>query len=436
MPDIIEPRTLKGFRDSLPQSELARLGVQDTLGRVFRRFGFVPIDTPALEYAEILLGKGGGETDKQIYRFRDHGGRDVALRFDLTVPFARFMAAHAQELYLPFKRYHMAKVWRGENTQRGRYREFIQVDFDIVGLDSASADFEILTVIAASFRALGVPRFRIHVSHRELLNLLLAGRGLAERHLPVLRVIDKLRKIGAEEVRAQLAELAGPQAAGDIMEFISGGDSARETLERARALLPPGSPALERLGTLWRCIEDCGLAEFFRLDTAITRGLDYYTGAVFETFLSDLPDIGSVCSGGRYNDLASLYTTEKLPGVGASIGLDRLEAALEELGLAGGGAAAPDVLVLLLDETLLPTYHRLAAELREAGLAAEVYPEARKLAAQLKYAEKRAIPLAVFLGPEEKGRGQAVIKDLRSRRSHEGVSLQGLAETAARLLRP
>jgi histidyl-tRNA synthetase len=435
MPEIIPPRTLKGFRDSLPQTELARLAVQETLARVFRGFGFVPIDTPALEFAEILLGKGGGETDKQIYRFRDHGGRDVALRFDLTVPFARFMAAHVQELYLPFKRYHMAKVWRGENTQRGRYREFVQIDFDVVGVDSASADFEILTVIAESFRALGVPRFRIHVSHRDLLNLLLAGRGLAERHLQVLRVIDKLRKIGAGEVRAQLVELAGAEAAGDIMGFISAGDSARETLQRARSLLPPGCPPLERLGALWQCIEDCELAECFRLDTAITRGLDYYTGAVFETFLSDLPDIGSVCSGGRYNDLASLYTDERLPGVGASIGLDRLEAALEELGLAGGAAAAPDVLILLLEESLLPVYHRLAGELRRAGLAAEVYPEARKLAAQLKYAEKRVIPLAVFLGPEEHARGQLTIKDLRSRRSHEGISLQALAETASRLRR-
>src|SRR5512137_2640326 len=224
MAELIAARVLKGFRDFPPSEEIERRRLSAALESAFRRFGFVPIDTPALEYAEILLGKGGGETDKQVYRFRDHGGRDVALRFDLTVPFARFMAAHAQELYLPFKRYHMAKVWRGENTQRGRYREFIQVDFDIVGVDSASADFEILTVIAASFRALGVSRFRIHVSHRELLNLLLAGRGLAERHLPVLRVIDKLRKIGAEEVRAQLAELAGPEAAGDIMEFISAGD--------------------------------------------------------------------------------------------------------------------------------------------------------------------------------------------------------------------
>jgi histidyl-tRNA synthetase len=435
MSDIIDPKTLRGFRDSLPQAELGRLEVQEKLTRVFRRFGFVPIDTPALEYAEILLGKGGGETDKQVYRFRDHGQRDVALRFDLTVPFARFMAAHVHELYLPFKRYHMAKVWRGENTQRGRYREFIQIDFDLVGADSASADFEILMIMQESFRELGVPRFRIHVSHRELFNRFLAARGLSGSYLPVLRVVDKLRKIGPDEVRAQLVELAGETSAGQMLEFVSSLDSDRETLRRVSSLLPADCPPIQRLDALWRCIEDCGLGEFFHFDPAITRGLDYYTGVVFETFLGDLPDIGSVCSGGRYNDLASLYTREKLPGVGASIGLDRLMAALQELGLAAGAAGAPDALVLLLDEALLPAYHRLASALRAAGLAVEVYPEARKLAAQLKYAEKRAIPLAVIFGSQEQASGLYTLKDLRNRLSHEGLNAEALAETAARLLR-
>ena len=435
MSDIIDPRTLRGFRDSLPEAEVGRLAVQEKLTRVFQGFGFVPIDTPVLEYAEILLGKGGGDTDKQVYRFRDHGDRDVAMRFDLTVPFARFMAAHSHELYLPFKRYHMAKVWRGENTQRGRYREFIQIDFDLVGADSTSADFEILMLMQESFRELGVPRFRIHVSHRELFNRFLAARGLSANYLPVLRAVDKLHKIGPAEVRAQLAELAGESAAGELLEFVSTGTSDRETLQRVGSLLPPDCPPLQRLAALWRCIEDCGLREYFHFDPAITRGLDYYTGVVFETFLGDLPDIGSVCSGGRYNDLASLYTREKLPGVGASIGLDRLMAALEELGLAAGDSAAPEALILLLDEGLLAEYHRLASSLRAAGLTAEVYPEARKLAVQLKYAERRAIPLAVIFGPEEQARGQYTLKDLRDRRSHDGLSAAALVETAKRLLR-
>jgi histidyl-tRNA synthetase len=436
MSDIIEPKTLRGFRDSLPPAELARQEIQEKLAREFRRYGFVPIDTPALEYAEILLGKGGGETDKQVYRFQDHGQRDVALRFDLTVPFARFMAAHAHELYLPFKRYHMAKVWRGENTQRGRYREFVQIDFDIVGADSPSADFEILTVMQASFRALGIEQVRIHVSHRELFTQYLAARGLGDRYLPILRAIDKLRKIGEAEVRDQLTGLVGADAAAEALAFIAPGASARETLNRLAALLPPGSPPVKRLTAVWECIEAAGLGGYFVLDPAITRGLDYYTGVVFETFLTELPDIGSVCSGGRYNDLASLYTKEKLPGVGASIGLDRLLAALEELKLTGASAAAPQVLILLLQEGLLPGYHRLAAELRSAGLAAEVYPEARKLAVQLKYAEKRAIPLAVFFGPEEQARGLYTLKDLHSRQSHEGLTAAAVAETAVRLLRP
>jgi histidyl-tRNA synthetase len=435
MSEIIDPKTLRGFRDSMPEEELARENIQERLAGVFRRFGFVPIDTPALEYAEILLGKGGGETDKQVYRFLDHGRRDVALRFDLTVPFARFMAAHAHELYLPFKRYHMAKVWRGENTQRGRYREFIQIDFDIVGTDSPSSDFEILAVMQASFRELGIERVRIHVSHRELFNQFLAGRGLSDRFQPILRAIDKLRKIGETQVREQLAELCGPDRAEEVLSFITPGATDADTLAKVGSLVPPDSAPLARLRTLWSCIEASGLAAYFRFDPAITRGLDYYTGAVFETFLLDLPDIGSVCSGGRYNDLASLYTREQLPGVGASIGLDRLLAALEELKALKATATAPQVLVLLLDEGLLPQYHRLAASLREAGLAAEVYPDARKLAVQLKYAERRGIPLAVFFGQEERSSGRYTLKDLRSRQSQAGLTAQDVAETAVRLLR-
>src|SRR5512145_2900028 len=202
MSDIIDPKTLRGFRDSLPQAELRRLQVQEKLTRVFRRFGFVPIDTPCLEYAEILLGKGGGETDKQVYRFKDHGQRDVALRFDLTVPFARFMAEHVDELYLPFRRYHMAKVWRGENTQRGRYREFMQCDFDIVGVDTAVADFDIVATIRAAMQALGVSASSIHINHRGVFNRFLAKAGVGDKSVDVLRLVDKLRKLGEDETKA------------------------------------------------------------------------------------------------------------------------------------------------------------------------------------------------------------------------------------------
>jgi histidyl-tRNA synthetase len=433
---IIEPRNLRGFRDSLPETESRKLAIQEKLTRVFRSFGFVPIDTPAMEYAEILLGKGGGETDKQVYRFLDHGQRDVALRFDLTVPFARFMAAHYHELPLPFKRYHMAKVWRGENTQRGRYREFIQIDFDIVAVDSTSADFEIMTVMAESMEALGVEAFHVYFSHRQLFNELLESMGLAGEYLPILRIIDKLKKIGAAEVNAQLVELSGRQHAREILDFITAGDSNRETLGKLSSVLAKDSAAISRLRELSRCIEECGLEQHLLLDPSITRGLDYYTGVVFETYLDKAPDIGSVCSGGRYNNLASLYTKEELPGVGASIGLDRLLSALEDLGVSGVKRSAPDVLILLLDEPLLGSYHRLSKSLRETGLSAEIYPTAKRVAVQLKYAEKKGSPLAIFYGQNEMEKDVYNLRDLGRRHNYEALSFPQLLERISELLHP
>jgi histidyl-tRNA synthetase len=436
MAEIIQPRNLRGFRDSLPETESRKLEIQGALTRVFHSFGFVPIDTPAMEYAEILLGKGGGETDKQVYRFLDHGNRDVALRFDLTVPFARFMAAHYHELPLPFKRYHMAKVWRGENTQRGRYREFIQIDFDIVAVDAPSADFEIMTVMAESMEALGIQAFHVFFSHRQLFNELLQRMDLAGQYLPVLRIVDKLKKIGESEVSAQLAEIAGPQRAREILDFITTEDSNRETLNKLSSALSQDSPAIRRLREICTCIDECGLTQRLLLDPSITRGLDYYTGVVFETFLDQAPDIGSVCSGGRYNDLASLYTKEKLPGVGASIGLDRLLSALEDIGLAGAQKAGPDVLILLLDEPLLGAYHRLGKALREAGHSTEIYPTAKKVSVQLKYAEKRGIPLAIFYGRNEMDKQVYNLRDLGNRRNHDGLTFPQLLERISELLRP
>jgi histidyl-tRNA synthetase len=436
MAEIIEPRNLRGFRDSLPDTESRKLEIQGTLTRIFHSFGFVPIDTPALEYAEILLGKGGGETDKQVYRFLDHGNRDVALRFDLTVPFARFMAAHYHELPLPFKRYHMAKVWRGENTQRGRYREFIQIDFDIVAVDSTSADFEIMTVMAECMEALGIGAYRVFFSHRQLLNELLEGMGLAVQYLPVLRIVDKLKKIGEPEVKAQLAVIAGQQHARVLLDFITAAGSNHQTLSKLASALTKDSPAIARLQEICACIEECGLEQRLVLDPSITRGLDYYTGVVFETFLDEAPDMGSVCSGGRYNDLASLYTREKLPGVGASIGLDRLLSALEDLGLPGAERTAPDVLILLLDEPLLGSYHRLSKSLRETGLSAEIYPTAKKVSVQLKYAEKRGIPLAIFYGRNEMEKQTYNLRDLANRRNYDELTFPQLLERISELLHP
>jgi len=402
---------------------MEREALLEALTQTFRRFGFVPIDTPALEYAEILLGKAGGETEKQVYRFKDNGERDVAMRFDLTVPFARFMAEHAGELYLPFRRYHMAKVWRGENTQRGRYREFMQCDFDIVGVDTASADFDIVATIAQATNALGVPGASIHVNHRGVFNRFLAKAGIAEKSVETLRVVDKLAKIGADETRRQLAELAGETAADEVLEFIRGGEGFEATLERMTRIAGGVNPDSDRLSELFAMADACGLSGRLSLSPNITRGLDYYTGVVFETFLSEIPEIGSVCSGGRYNDLASLYTKQRLPGVGASVGIDRLIAALEALGRTGTRGGYTRVLVANADPAMCAEYQAAAAALRAAGVACEVYPEAKKLVGQFAYAELKGASYALVRGPEEKARGVWLLRNLSDRANAEHSSV-------------
>lgn len=435
MKELIEPRVPKGFRDFLPEKEAQRQAIVQGLARAFRLFGYAPIDTPVLEFAEVLLGKGGGDTDKEVYRFTDHGGRELAMRFDLTVPFARFMAAHLAELPLPFRRWHAAKVWRGENTQRGRYREFMQVDFDVVGVDSASADLEILLLMRESMRMLGIERFTIHYAHRGVFNAFLARHGLESRSVDVLRAIDKRRKVGEEKAKEMLAEIAGEENAVRILDFTRVEPTPALTLAKLEAAVGASEEGVRRLSSVSECLEQLGVSAFFTLDPSITRGLDYYTGIVFETFLSDLPDIGSVCSGGRYNDLASLYTKQSVPGVGASIGLDRLMAAMEELRLLAGGGSASSVLVLYLEEHLLGSYHRFAETLRSAGVAAEVFPEKKKLAVQFAYAEKKGIPLALVCGEEEEKAGVVNLKDLRARQTYDALSLADATEKARELLR-
>ncbi|WP_319562213.1 histidine--tRNA ligase [Marispirochaeta sp.] len=433
MASIIQPRVLKGFRDFLPETEIQRRGITKILEEQFRFFGFVPIDTPILEYTEVLLGKGGGETDKQVYRFEDHGGRDVAMRFDLTVPFARFMAAHVNELYLPFKRYHMAKVFRGENTQRGRYREFMQCDFDIVGTDTTSADFEILTMMHDSFHALGVSGVTIRLSHRGVFNRFLAHRGIAENSADILRTVDKLSKIGAEAVLDMLIEIAGEENARAVLEYIGARGDFSTVLSTMEALAGGEAEDTRRLKELKEAMEQCGISESFVLDPSITRGLDYYTGVVFETFLDELPQIGSVCSGGRYNNLASLYTKQELPGVGASIGLDRLMAALEEIGSAGRDEASVEAMVLYMDDQGVGDFHAFARRLRKAGIRAEVYPESRKLGAQFGFAEKKGAMAAVLLGEDERKSGTVTVKDLAARKNHEGLAPEEAIELVKKL---
>jgi len=421
MADLIQPRTLKGFRDYLPELMITRERLLEQARRVYRSYGFAPIDTPALEYAEILLGKGGEESDKQVYRFTDHGDRDVALRFDLTVPFARFAAQYINQLGTPFKRYHMGPVWRGENTARGRFREFWQCDFDIIGTSANAADIEIALVIHDLFKALGFERFEIHVNNRLVLNGLLEQIGLAGQATPVLRALDKLPKIGREAVIAEMVEKAGasPAQAENILALAETRGANPDILDRLEKDFGGNSKAAEgiaRLRELLKVVAAAGVAEeYIHLDLAIARGLDYYTGTIYETFLGDLPGIGSVCSGGRYDNLAALYTRQALPGVGASLGLDRLLAALEELNLLPRTSTPAPVLVVQFSADRLGDYASMARSLRAADIGAEVYPEARKIGQQLQYAEKRGFRVALIAGPDEFARGLWKVKDLARR---------------------
>lgn len=437
--DLIQPRTLKGFRDYPPALALPREEMIDIARRVFRSYGFAPIDTPALEYSEILTGKGGDESDKQMYRFQDHGGRDVALRFDLTIPFARFAAQHINELGTPFKRYHIGPVWRGENTQHGRYREFLQCDFDTIGTAAAAADIETVLVIHDILVALGFSRFSVHVNDRRILNGLLSQLGLTDRGAAVLRSLDKLRKIGPDKVAAELVEVARvePAQAREILEAMQVQGSNAEVLAALRSRLgnePSAAAGLEGLSLLVAAFAEAGIpAERLRLDPAIARGLDYYTGTVCETFLDDLPGIGSVCSGGRYDNLAGLYTKQHLPGVGASLGLDRLMAAMEELGLLRQASTPVSVLVVQFAPEGLGRYLAVARRLRQAGIGAELYPDPTGVGRQLKYADRKGFILALIGGPSELAKGAWQVKDLVSGDSVEVVDVDLIEHLSRRL---
>jgi histidyl-tRNA synthetase len=417
----IEPRTLKGFRDYTPELMLPREHMLEQARRVYRSYGFAPIDTPALEYTEILLGKGGAESDKLIYRFTDHGGRDVALRFDLTVPFARFASQYIGKLGTPFKRYAMGPVWRGENPGQGRYREFWQCDFDTIGTTSNAADIETALVIHDLMCALGLEGFEICLNNRLLLNGVLEQFGMADKAVPILRSLDKLPKIGREATLAEIVREAcvSAEQAGKVLDLAGTTGDNREVLaqvERTFGSHESTAEGISRLRQLLDVAVCAGIPEGrIRIDLSICRGLDYYTGTVYETFLSELPDIGSVCSGGRYDNLAGLFTKQALPGVGASLGLDRLLAALEKLGTLKAVSTPAPVLVVQFSAERLGDYQRIARTLRAAGVGAEVYPEAKKVGAQLQYAERRGFRLALIAGPDEFVQGVWKIKDLARR---------------------
>ena len=429
METLIQPKVLKGFRDFLPQDEILRAGLIEKLTNTYRAYGFVPIDTPVLEYTEILLRKSNGETEKQVFRFEDNGGRDVAMRFDLTVPFARFTAEHREELYFPFKRYHIAKVWRGEKPQAGRYREFVQCDFDTVGSDSASADFEILSLMKAALSSIGVDDITIHVNHRGIFNRFLTKTGCSDKSEDILRIVDKIAKVGEQEVKDELTEVTGSTSSAEqILDYIKPCDTFAQTLDKIEKLAGGPAEDSKRMRDIYAMMVAAEIDKAYVLDPSITRGLDYYTGVVYETFLNKLPSIGAVCSGGRYDNLAGLYMKDKVPGVGSSIGLDRLIAGLSQLGLATQKGSYLDAEIYNTSADLSIYYQKVAGLLRKAGVAVEVFPDSVKMSKQYAVTDKKNIPWGILVSAEEAQNGTLTLKNLSTREQFQGITAEEAAQ--------
>ena len=417
---VLKPRTLSGFMELLPAPQQQMERMMDILRRTYALYGFTPLDTPIIESSEVLLAKGGGETEKQIYRFTK-GDADLSLRFDLTVPLAKYVALHYNELSFPFRRFQIGKVYRGERAQRGRFREFYQADIDVIGDGKLAPinDAEIPAIIYKVFSTLGLKRFQIRVNNRKILNGFYAMLGLTEQSGDIMRTVDKLDKIGAEKVRAILVEdFAIPvEKADEILRFISISGTSEEILQaladyRGRSDL--FDEGLDELGMVVNHLAAFGVpAENFVVDLTIARGLDYYTGTVYETALLDHPEIGSVCSGGRYDNLAAYYTDKQLPGVGISIGLTRLFYVLGEQGMLNPDlpTAPADVLILPMTDDLSPAVS-FATLLRENGVRAQLHCEEKKFKAKMSYADKLRIPYVVFLGEDEIGAGVVACKDM------------------------
>lgn len=443
---MIKPRTPPGVMELLPRDQIAFQQVLDTIRRNFERFGFLPVETPVMELSEVLLTKTGGETERQVYFVQSTGALEqggtpeMALRFDLTVPLARYVAEHEHDLSFPFRRYQMQRVYRGERAQRGRFREFYQCDIDVIGKDALSVRFdaELPAVIFAVFNELSIGKFTIQLNNRKLMRGFFEHLGIADaqQQMQVLREVDKLDKRGAEAVRDTLTGDGfglSVDVVGKILEFVQirshGHDHALAQLDalgQAGAVFNEGIAELREVLGLVRSL---GVPEsHYAINLSIARGLDYYTGTVYETLLDDYPQIGSICSGGRYEDLASHYTRSKLPGVGISIGLTRLFWQLREASLVDTADSCVQVLVSLMDEARMPTYLAIANELRVGGLNTEVQLEPRKLAKQFQYADRAGIRFVVIVGEDEEARGVVSVKDLRRAEQFE-VARADLART-------
>ncbi len=416
----IKPRTLSGFMELLPAAQEQMERIMQILRETYALYGFYPLDTPVLEASEVLLAKGGGETEKQIYRFQK-GDTDLAMRFDLTVPLAKYVALNYGQLTFPFRRYQIGKVYRGERAQRGRFREFYQADIDIIGdgqLDIIN-EAEIPSIIYKTFSRLGLKRFKIRINNRKVLNGFFAMLGLSDKAGDVMRTIDKLEKIGPDKVREILTEDCGTTAAqaDEILRFITiegGTQGILEALKGYQGKNETLDQGISELTTVATYLEDFGVpADHFAIDLTIARGLDYYTGTVYETTMLDHPEIGSICSGGRYDNLAEYYTDKKPPGVGISIGLTRLFFVLQDKHYLNDNppASPADVLILPMTDEVGPAIS-LATRLRDSGVRVQLHCEKKKFKAKITYADKLAIPYVIFLGEDEIAQNVVALKEL------------------------
>ena len=420
--NLTKPRTLSGFAEFMPNEQIAFNRILDAIRQSYEQFAFTPLDTPVLELSEVLLAKAGGETEKQIYSFQK-GDNNLSMRFDLTVPLAKYVAMHAGQLTFPFRRYQIGKVYRGERPQKGRYREFYQADVDIIGNGHLSLyhDAEIIGVIYTTLTAVGLPAFTIHVNNRKVLSGFFAALNLTEQITDILRVIDKIAKIGADNVRAELVDLGLNEAqCNQVMAFIqtSGSNVAKiEALEQMNVDSDTFKEGVQELKTVVESAVLAGVpAEVIDVDLCIARGLDYYTGTVYETTINDYPQIGSICSGGRYENLAGYYTSQKLPGVGVSIGVTRLFSQLMEHKLIDvEKETMRRVLIVPMDEPQMEPAFKCAGVFRAKGIPTEVFVEKTKFKNKMAYADKMHIPFVAIIGEDEAAKDVVAFKDMNMR---------------------
>ncbi len=432
---IVKPKTLAGFQDLLPADAMAQNHLIDQIKTIFHSFGFSPIQTPHLEYSEMLLSESDGEIGKQLFRFQDNGDRDVCLRYDLTVPLARFVVEHLREIGLPFKRYAIGSCFRGERPQQGRYREFTQCDFDILGVDSVFADLEILQVIAAGFQKLGL-RIILKLNSRELLNSFIAMIGLADHSIDFIRHLDKKNKIDAETFEAGLRELGcNDDQLEQVLLYLNYATSASSNLVLIENLKTiPGASAdflfaVEKTEILCTLANQTNAKDSLSLDLSLARGFGYYTGHVFETVLVDVPEVGSVAGGGRYNNLTQNFSKELIPGVGASFGVSRILYALSKLNT-NQQLTSADILVANLDIEVAPNIIELASKLREQGLRVELYPEVAKLKKQLQFADRKKIPYILIFGATEAEKKILILKNLLT---GEQLEIKDISEVTSKI---